>query len=680
VLEPAESLSTVEGVVMGTPRYMSPEQARGEKVDARSDIFSFGAMLYEVLSGRPAFDADSDLGVLDQVRFAEPERLPKTIDSRLRAIVARCLEKEPHHRFQDGGQLAAALGGEGRVKRVAARTVASIVALAILTASTAAYVYWSSTRLSPAWEGVEQLVADWPAPAQVAARNFAAPYFDNDVAGFVPIGRDDAFDIDVPLIAFWRGRIIGDRAMMIDAIARAPDDRKRALELELKILDAVDGTVPELHPFAHGTHGLDAELEAVVGDPTVPWPLRESLASAFDDARTSVRWCRKLSADEPGVFRLKQITARRLARTGRPAEALDTINAAKAAHPRVAKLLLQVEWEALTALGRWRDADVLAREMLKDPAQRMSALSLLRETAVVRNDAAAAELINAELSDNVEGDPMVFSWGPDTWPNYDLHVAYVGQPHRWPDPASVADTPNKKWEEPLYLTRGRLAYLLEDLARLDAVIERLRAGPLGATLLVDKDERQAASLTLFQVFRATLSKTPDDDALAAFEKATISPFARHAALADYYLALGQPEQATPHVAALDPRPLGYAPSAVPQVWLRDLLQAELLEAQGDRDGALDALRAMGLRESQCTTYTNDRARPCVFHAIEAALLQAELETDPARISRALARFTVLWPSPDADLPFVKRADAARERLAKLQAATPSASRSRPTRR
>ncbi len=97
--------ATVEGTVMGTAAYMSPEQAQGKALDERSDIFSFGAVLYEVLSGRRAFSGGSMLETLNAVVRNEPARL----DSSTSAVVKRCLAKDPSQRFQSATELKAAL-------------------------------------------------------------------------------------------------------------------------------------------------------------------------------------------------------------------------------------------------------------------------------------------------------------------------------------------------------------------------------------------------------------------------------------------------------------------------------------------------------------------------------------------------------------------------------------------
>src|SRR5678815_4082543 len=93
--------ATQSGVVMGTAAYMSPEQAKGFNTDQRSDIFAFGCVLYEMLTGKATFDGDSVSDVLASVLKSEPElhRLPENLNPLLRDLLKRCLEKNPRRRW-----------------------------------------------------------------------------------------------------------------------------------------------------------------------------------------------------------------------------------------------------------------------------------------------------------------------------------------------------------------------------------------------------------------------------------------------------------------------------------------------------------------------------------------------------------------------------------------------------
>ena len=104
--------ATEPGMVMGTVGYMSPEQVRGELVDARSDIFAFGAILYETLTGRRAFTGDSSIETLGAILKDDPPDLASTVTNippPLEKLVRRCLEKNREQRFQSARDLAFSL-------------------------------------------------------------------------------------------------------------------------------------------------------------------------------------------------------------------------------------------------------------------------------------------------------------------------------------------------------------------------------------------------------------------------------------------------------------------------------------------------------------------------------------------------------------------------------------------
>src|SRR5262249_28704486 len=109
---PTQKRLTHPGALMGTVGYMSPEQVRGQETDHRSDIFAFGLILYEMLSGQRAFRGASAIEVMNAILKEEPAELRETnakLSLQIEKLVLRCLEKKPERRFQTASDLGFAL-------------------------------------------------------------------------------------------------------------------------------------------------------------------------------------------------------------------------------------------------------------------------------------------------------------------------------------------------------------------------------------------------------------------------------------------------------------------------------------------------------------------------------------------------------------------------------------------
>ena len=141
---------TSAGAVLGTPGYMSPEQARGQVVDKRTDIWAFGCVLYEMLAGRAAFKGGSVSDTIVAVLGSEPEwdALPKETPTSVRLLLQRCLDKDPKRRLRDLGDVHFEIGdvrgdaatGRRHTSR-ARRALSTAVVTLVLVAGGAAIFY-----------------------------------------------------------------------------------------------------------------------------------------------------------------------------------------------------------------------------------------------------------------------------------------------------------------------------------------------------------------------------------------------------------------------------------------------------------------------------------------------------------------------------------------------------------
>ena len=136
------------GVILGTAAYMSPEQAKGRAADRRADVWAFGAVLYEMLTGRRAFDGEGVSETLANVMHVEPawEALPAGLAPSVVALLRRCLAKDPKKRMRDIGDVGLALDGAFDLPvpasaRVPLRMRAALIAGAIVLASAVGRVH-----------------------------------------------------------------------------------------------------------------------------------------------------------------------------------------------------------------------------------------------------------------------------------------------------------------------------------------------------------------------------------------------------------------------------------------------------------------------------------------------------------------------------------------------------------
>src|SRR5438093_1927085 len=157
-------MATEAGLILGTAAYMSPEQAKGFPADQRSDVFSFGVVLYEMLTGRQPFQGETAPDILASVLVRDPDlkSLPPHLNPRLHDLLRRCLEKTPKRRWQAIGDVRAEIEtiaadphGESAIAHAGApprplwRRAIPIVATAIIASGLTGFGVWTARRSTP---------------------------------------------------------------------------------------------------------------------------------------------------------------------------------------------------------------------------------------------------------------------------------------------------------------------------------------------------------------------------------------------------------------------------------------------------------------------------------------------------------------------------------------------------
>ena len=278
---PATTLDTMQaGGLFGTAPYMSPEQARGHAVDKRTDIWAFGCVLYEMLTGTPPFGGEDVAGVLANVLGAEPDwtALPAHTTPTVRLCLRRCLEKDVRQRFQDIGDVRLALQGafdvspgerQARKRGSYPRLMYAGGMAAIAAVALVAFVAWSGRLAQP--------------PLETRLEIVTPPASDPSSIAMSPDGRKVVFEA-------WEGgvsRLSLRRLESADAQPLAgtdfgtmpfwsPDSRSVGFfaETMLKRIDLADGFVRTLSSAPHPRRGTWNRDGTIVFGPVAMGPLQ----------------------------------------------------------------------------------------------------------------------------------------------------------------------------------------------------------------------------------------------------------------------------------------------------------------------------------------------------------------------------------------------------------------------
>jgi Tol biopolymer transport system component len=266
-----DSGRTQLGVVMGTVAYMSPEQAAGQPLDGRSDVFSFGIVLYELLAGRRPFEGANDLEVFKGIAHAPAPPLPDTVPELLRFAVDKALEKEPDDRYQTMQDLVADL-------RRVTRKSGSKAAIASKPPSRPRRTAWlggAAVGIVLAGAAAVAGLHLWQAPPEPVARmqfGIAAPGYRLGGLAVSPDGKQIAYTSTANGVRqIWLRPIDGLEAHVLAGTENAeapfwsPDSRSLAFTVEhkLKRLDTKGGaplTIVESIAFPGGAWGRDGTI------------------------------------------------------------------------------------------------------------------------------------------------------------------------------------------------------------------------------------------------------------------------------------------------------------------------------------------------------------------------------------------------------------------------------------
>ena len=239
--------ATRVGMILGTAAYMSPEQARGKPVDKRADIWAFGVVLYEMLTGRRLFEGETVSDTLIEVATKEPDlsRIPATPGKNTQKLLRRCLAKDPKKRLRDIGEAWFLMEDTGDPAPASAASPSQawryVVAIAVLIALISALIMLFALREKPPAPGVTRFQV--PLPEKAAFYNYVGISPDGRKLAFTATGPDGRYAIWVRSLEGLESRMLAGTVGMIGVPFWSPDSRYLGFGTEgkLKIVDVSGG-------------------------------------------------------------------------------------------------------------------------------------------------------------------------------------------------------------------------------------------------------------------------------------------------------------------------------------------------------------------------------------------------------------------------------------------------------
>jgi len=258
-------MATQQGVLLGTAAYMSPEQAKAKSVDRRADIWAFGCVLYEMLTGKVAFGGETTTDTLASVIKEEPDwsRLPAATPTHVRVLLQRCLQKDPKQRLQAIGDARIALDEvlsgasrpvpPGPAQEAVQRklwVVSGIAGLLLVMAAALAWIHFREKPQTPATQVRFQI----PAPGNTGLGPFAVLSPDGRKLAFLAASSSGNASLWVHFLDTGESRMLADAT---GAPFWSPDSRfiGYALQGKLKKIEATGGPPQTLTDLPSGSFG-----------------------------------------------------------------------------------------------------------------------------------------------------------------------------------------------------------------------------------------------------------------------------------------------------------------------------------------------------------------------------------------------------------------------------------------